>query len=75
MKNAAVETRFRCIYTPKMQNASLAWYQIFFCKNWTIQIEHTMFALGTFMFRFFEARDAGDNVFNENNDYFLLVGV
>ena len=30
-----------------------------------------MFALGTFMFRFFEARDAGDNVFNENNDYFL----
>ena len=26
------------------------------------------------MFRFFEARDAGDNVFNENNDYFLWWG-
>ena len=75
MQNDADETRFRVIYTLKMQNASLAWYQIFFCKAWTIQIQHTMFALGTFMFRFFEARDAGDNVFNENNDYFFVVGV
>ena len=47
----------------------------FCCKAWTIQIQHTMFALGTFMFRFFEARDARDNVFNENNDYFLWWGV
>ena len=75
MQNDADETRFRLIYTLKMQNASLAWYQIFFCKAWTIQIQHIMFALGIFMFRFLK-RGTLETAFSMRTTIiFFVVGV